>query len=322
MGNGAWDAHNLQLKHCHIKNSPVGYSFRRSTASGIIPVLGVGVVDDSELYLLRLFYSIDYPVKHKIVVVGGQEGNVVAQVGHILNNFENVTSIQCTQLIGVSEGWNAILTAFQREEWFLIVAFDVAFMPGSLKLFAERFWVDSQEHQVPTENLTDMGFFNIANFHVRKGGFSSGAYNAFAVTQRLMRRAGLFDENIYPAFCEDAEFNIRVSRLNPGIVRRVYHESKVIHGAINEKGYKSGLKTMNNHLTRRTIGNNIYGNCRYVLVKWGCKTIHSCKYATPYNQSYYAINFWEFDHKRRKGVTDYLAQNNQTQDFLPQKAGG
>ena len=55
----------------------------------------------------------------------------------------NVTIIEIPHtLIGVAETWNLILTSF-KAPWYAICAYDITFMPGQLREFTRRFWMES-----------------------------------------------------------------------------------------------------------------------------------------------------------------------------------
>jgi hypothetical protein len=55
--------------------------------------------------------------------------------------------------------------------------------------------------------------------------------------QVLACRFGYFDESIYPAFCEDDDFVMRLSRLQPPGVTKTLQDVFVLHGTRQNKQY-------------------------------------------------------------------------------------
>lgn len=64
-------------------------------------------------------------------------------------------------------------------------------MTGSLATLARRFWADADKG-------LDFVHISWTSAEVEKW----GQWNAWAITRRLVMQAGLFDENIAPAFFE------------------------------------------------------------------------------------------------------------------------
>jgi hypothetical protein len=120
-----------------------------------------------------------------------------------------------------------------------------------------------------------------------------GIYNAFAMTRTAINRFGLFDENIYPAFFEDNDFQLRQTRMQPPLQPVVLRDVIMHHGKPQESAYLSGMATpddpnhehaereMRSHIKQRPT---VSGN--YVHRKWGCATgtWDKCAYQTPFNK--------------------------------------
>lgn len=64
-------------------------------------MIGVPLVSDSPLYLLRWFYSIDIPVQHIVVVSGGNNVFVKAEIAHIADQVSK--KLVC--ILVVSHKW-------------------------------------------------------------------------------------------------------------------------------------------------------------------------------------------------------------------------
>lgn len=65
-----------------------------------IPVMGVPLVSDSPLYLLRWFYSIDTPVQHIVVVSGGNNVFVKAEIAHIADQVRKQGFVEFATTLG------------------------------------------------------------------------------------------------------------------------------------------------------------------------------------------------------------------------------
>lgn len=101
--------------------------------------------------------------------------------------------------------------------WYLFCANDVEFFPGQLSALNRQFWVksgllaetsafprrdtDGGGHPVPDH--VDIAYFNWKNMN-------SGGYNLFIMKRSVFNLIGMFDENMYPAFFEDADMDRRV----------------------------------------------------------------------------------------------------------------
>jgi hypothetical protein len=125
-------------------------------------------------------------------------------------------------------------------------------------------------------------------------------YNVFAILRSSLDRAGWFDESIYPAFCEDAEWEIRTSKLHKPFKVKTYKDVYGVHGAEQLHGYESGISLEGKH------GENISFvmkrhplNCNYVRRKWGCASEkvksgwqNTCIFGTPFNISGAHVSAW------------------------------
>ncbi|MEW5306458.1 MAG: hypothetical protein WDW36_008921 [Sanguina aurantia] len=277
-----------------------------------IPVLGVPLVSDPKLYLLRWLYSIDLPVHHLVIVTGGNGRQVAAQLDHVTDHARNVTVIQCNDFVSVSQasasggafggggggggggvasgssGWNLILsTFFDEAPWFVVSAHDVQFAPGALATLARRFRSDMQRGI----DFAHIGWNNEHDVH---------NYG------KLLMRAGLFDENIYPTFYEDDEFEIRTQqKLRPPALTAVYDDVKAVHGKLSDPAFTSGTSRIAEGAINDRITKGKRMNAHYVARKWGCGEVMGpdqwgwfkfnrslCGNPTPFNRS---SRVWEWD---------------------------
>ncbi|MEW5305745.1 MAG: hypothetical protein WDW36_008264 [Sanguina aurantia] len=282
---------------------------------GYIPVMGVPLVSDSPLYLLRWFYSIDLPVHHIVVVSGGSNAFVEAETAHIADQGQNITLITCDEFLAVTEGWNEILSAYaDSAPWTLITAYDVQFMPGSLATLARRFWADADKG-------LDFAHISWTSAEVEKW----GQWNAWAITRRLVVRAGLFDENIAPAFFEGTTSTSTASTASspPPANSTTYDDVWALHGnkAKGQASYTSGTTKIAESLLQTRMARGREMNPDYLARKWGCKKPRrkgdgwkevdyaTCQYKVPFDVTGREVWEWEVDLSRRArlyGVFGYF----------------
>jgi hypothetical protein len=120
-----------------------------------------------------------------------------------------------------------------------------------------------------------------------------GAYNSFAMTRSAINRFGLFDENIYPSFYEDNDFQIRQARMQPPMQPKTLENVVMHHGKPRESSYSSGMHTPDDpthgdveQVIRSTWQQRFVVNGNYVSRKWGCQpgSWASCAFQTPFNK--------------------------------------
>ena len=111
-----------------------------------IPCLGIVVASDPNLFLLRLFHSIDHPVDRMVIVHGGGDPMLDGELHHISQSAPNVTIIDLGTWPGVAVGWNRIIaTCGDAVPYYVILNMDVEFSPGSLAVFARSFGADAAQ---------------------------------------------------------------------------------------------------------------------------------------------------------------------------------
>ena len=161
-----------------------------------IPVLGLGVITDYYNFLPRLINSIDYCVDN-FVIVSTEYANTsllhpVMEMNKFIGNYKVISKERF--LFSVSEGWNIILKEYPRSRWFMIVAYDIYFLPGQLEKMARRFCDQSGLH-IPTNDNSSilLSFSNWVNADV-----VDCAYNMFALLPEVISSVGYFDENLFP----------------------------------------------------------------------------------------------------------------------------
>jgi len=283
-----------------------------SSDIGCIPTAGLGVITDPQQFFPRLAKSIDYCIDN-FVLVKTESVNLTEGIDNLIHSshIKNLTIIQREKyFFGVSEGWNTILKAFPNSPWYLVLAYDIELRPHLLELMSRRFWDQSQSHISinSTHNIAEnpilLAFSSYENADV-----SQCAYNIFAFTQQVLQDLGYFDENLFPAFWEDTDWQYRFDRYYGWNNSRsqVYYDIKNWHGIHGSTKHMTGTayleKTFPNWPHVRHGGN--VGNKNYVRRKWGCNgrvTIDTCAFFTPYGNPSFHMGYWVKDVKRVEGM--------------------
>jgi hypothetical protein len=289
-----------------------------------IPVIGFGVISDPMNFCQRLVSSIDFCVTNLVVVhpsdyilhLNGEKVPFHEAVLSWQNKslIKKVTLLPLPySLIGVAEGWNKIIRSDASAPWYMITAYDVEFLPGQLSEFSRRYWSES--------------LFNVTNFaHTKWLNLPGGkGFNLFAFSRSVIENCGYFDENIFPAFWEDRDYQYRMS-LWPGSRIRTFRTIKPWHGehdstygntllnfqAKDDNGHKKKLFNYTSGTVylglgwKRAMAMSSEWNIRYVVQKWGClygesKARHAlmnCSFSLPFNMSNNKIGYWEKDINR------------------------
>lgn len=191
----------------------------------------------------------------------------------ILNHedYSNVYKINPSEHLGASGGWNRILNyAFNKNDYdvVIIVGSDTEMKEG----FLEAFLKDHEEKNPDFSCGRDTGF------------------NCFAVNRKCYRNVGTFDENFFPAYYEDNDYDRRV---------RLSHET-IIYDICGETGllehYGSATIRKDNDFNSAN-GVTFSINKEYYIRKWGAAPPDPDVYETPFNNSNYKIKDWFLEHE-------------------------
>ena len=155
-----------------------------------IPVIGTAVVNAPH-WVYRLFYSIDYPVDTFIVLNNNGRGQITEELDALKTAphafVKEVKVCHLPANIGCAGAWNLIIkSALQAPHW-LISNHDVMFTPGFLAALAKK--VEDP----------DTGIVHGLN----------GGWDVFLLKDWVVQHFGLFDENLYPGYCEDMDYGMR-----------------------------------------------------------------------------------------------------------------
>ena len=221
-----------------------------------IPVIGTAVVNNS-YWVSRLLMSVDYPVETFVIINNNGRGVIDEELNNLIKIkhkfIDNIKVVHMPANIGCGGAWNLIIKCYMNASYWLIVNDDVAFNPGLLEEMAGI--VDSNEH--------------VGMVHPNSGDFNIGAWDLFLIRDHVVKQFGLFDENCYPAYCEDADY---IMRLHHRPILKVVGTSKSYqHGHGDGKDYyKTGSQTEKSEEgLKEKLDKSNDANIEYLTKKWG-----------------------------------------------------
>ena len=197
----------------------------------MLPNLIIPVLNRYDL-LKRMVYSIDYPIRDVLIIDnGGQcsdrllKKHPFIERGHILRMPSN---------LGVAASWNLGIKLFPHDDRWFFASNDMVYMPGALEKLSEARRQDI--------TLSDMFPF----------------WHTFALGEEVVKRVGLFDEALYPAYHEDkdmerraAHFGVPIRKIN---IPTGHDNSSTIKSdgrllSMNDKTFADNTRYYNNKIS-------------------------------------------------------------------------
>jgi hypothetical protein len=254
-----------------------------------IPVIGVPVVTNP-FWVTRLLMSVDYPVDNFVIINNNGKGEIdeeLNQLTKVTHKFvKNIKVCHLPSNLGVSGAWNLIIKCYMMAPYWIISNDDVAFGPGFL-----------EEMRNTVENDSEVGMV-----HGHSGDFNVGSWDLFLIRDFVVRKYGLFDENLYPAYCEDADYIMRI--LNDPIKRVMSLEKMYYHGLGDKTQYyehgsqtKKSLPELENKLN---LCNET--NFEYLTEKWGSGWRVCSPTKLPFEKYPLSYTSYDLDFVRRKNM--------------------
>ena len=202
----------------------------------MIPVLTIPVLNRYDL-LDKLLDSINYPIENIFIVDNG--GQYKLDKRH--NNLNiKVLNMPCN--FGVGPSWNLGIKCYPHSEYFTFIAIDAELLPNSLEKMGKNSNKDSMV---------------ISNY-----GFSF-----FSIGAEIVKKVGLFDENYYPAYYEDFDFEDRVRKM--GYKNNIKYPDVNINLLDTTVTVKSDPKLMaGKNIT--DISNKAYYDAKFAGFNWTC----------------------------------------------------
>lgn len=221
-----------------------------------IPVIGAAVVNNP-YWVSRLLMSVDYPVENFVIINNNGRGEIDEELDRltkVTHKFiDKIKVVHMPANIGCGGAWNLIIKCYMMAPYWIIVNDDVAFNPGLLKEMADI--VDGNKH--------------IGMIHPNAGDFNIGAWDLFLIRDHIIQTFGLFDENCYPAYCEDADYIMRM--VHRPILKVTGTQHSYQHGNADSKEYyKAGSQTEKSEdglKAKLDKANDL--NIEYLTKKWG-----------------------------------------------------
>ena len=158
----------------------------------MLPNLTVPVLNRYDL-LQRMLSSIDYPVKHLLVIDNGASMVLEDMEVDVPDCVEFTTYLPMPANLGVAASWNLGIKSFPYDDRWFFASNDVVFKPGALERLCEA----------RTDEITLSKMFP--------------HWHAFSVGYEAVRRLGLFDEAFFPAYFEDNDYNTRANRFGVSV---------------------------------------------------------------------------------------------------------
>lgn len=242
-----------------------------------IPVIGTAIVN-TPYWVTRLLYSVDYPVDTFVIFNNNGRDQITAELDSLKNlNHKFIKKIVVCHLpanLGCSGAWNLIIKSYMKAPYWVISNHDVAFMPGFLEALVQK------------QSDPEVGI-------VHGGG---GGWDLFSIKDWVVQEYGLFDENLYPGYCEDMDYGMRF-RSKP-LKRVMSVDVPYLHGTkINS--YDDGSQTWRSepaiaqaiHLAHEL-------NKQYLHAKWSPAWqdhVEGEPFAHPFNNEKLPLDFSSYD---------------------------
>jgi len=230
--------------------------YQKDIQTKSIPVIGVPVVNSS-YWVSRLLMSIDYPVDNFVIINNNGRGELDDELNNLSKiRHKYVKNIKVCHLpanIGCGGAWNLIIKCYMMAPYWIIVNDDVAFGSGFL-----------QEMVSVAESDSAIGMI-----HGHSGDFGVGSWDLFLIRDHIIKEFGLFDENLYPAYCEDADY---IMRFQHRPIKKVMSlNSNYYHGDGDKtQYYETGSQTKKTDPSlnqKLSVVNEL--NIEYLTEKWG-----------------------------------------------------
>jgi hypothetical protein len=244
----------------------------------MIPVLGTAVVNDP-FWLYRMFMSIDYPVQDFVVFNNNGRGEITKEVDmlrDIPNKFiKNIHICHLPGNVGCSGAWNLIIKSFLTSPYWIISNPDVMFTPGFLEEMVSR----SSDEEIGMVHGNDEG------------------WDLFLIKDWVVNKYGLFDENTYPAYCEDDDYKIRFAHRE--LKRILSLNTPYYHGMSLDTTRGGGCTRKADPIMHERIHQTHEINQKYLMAKWGVSFMSGiiderCN-KHPFNNENYDVSFTSYN---------------------------
>lgn len=234
----------------------------------LVPTLAL----DGASLLERLSNTIDYPIKHKLVVNNGRPD----ALNEWMSKHPDWEVVHYGRNLGCSGSWNLFSVLFPEEQSCLIVNDDEQIQPGCLEVIAKA----------ADEHAKDASILYVNEYE---------SLGYFVWTKRGVEKFGLFDENLWPGYHEDLDMKAR------------FKIAGADHYVIGPKDFpvKHGKPLPCSKAYHDTLNAIGAMNREYFVRKWGCFDDwhswmpNSPAFKTPFNDPKQGLKDWTLDPKAR-----------------------
>jgi len=255
-----------------------------------IPVIGTAIVNTVS-WLEKLISTVDYPTDEFVIINNNGRDELTESIDLICKQkhqfIKKFTCVHMPGNIGCAGAWNTIIKCYMNSPFWIIVNHDIEFTTG----FLDRMLT------LATDPIYGM-------VHGQYGPNEyMGGYSCFLIRDWVVRDFGLFDENFYPGYAEDTDYEMRFI-IKP-ILRHLSVGIPYKHGGTFDYG-TSGSQTWRQDMSlKNKIDFGRYINeTEYMTKKWG----EGWKYCLPYNNPFNIQNApismtkYDLDFVRRKNL--------------------
>ena len=259
-----------------------------------IPVIGSLVVRQPK-WIREQVESVDYPVENYIIFNNNGKGEIDEELDKLVAEphefIDNIKVCHLPTNLGISGGWNMIIKSYMMAPYWIIANDDVSFGKGFLQ----------EMHEKAQDNEVGM-------IHGFEGDFPGvGSWNVFLLKDWVVQEIGLFDENFYPAYCEDTDYLMRIfllEREGKPIKRIMELDKPYYHGGCDSKQgkeeyYRYGMQTSqgDDDIRRKLVFSN-FTNFDYMEEKWGPWWRTCWPYDDgPFDNSEFPLSYTTYDLK-------------------------
>ena len=197
----------------------------------MIPVMIVPILTRPEL-LDRMLDSVDYEVETLIVIDNGHclPGDFAPRPW-----AQNAYLLRMPSNLGVATSWNLGIKATPFAPWWLVANFDVTWPAGSLEQF-------------DTEDAPEV--IRLAH--------ATPPWCAFSIGEDVVRRVGLFDEYLHPAYFEDNDYERRCEAAGMPVIQSgipvTHHNSASLDGPYRAANDRTFVANAQYHAAKQYRG--------------------------------------------------------------------
>jgi GT2 family glycosyltransferase len=223
--------------------------------------------------------GLDHPSAHVVIINNSLQPDFRTKLEKFCKDKEYDLRSQRYNL-GVAGSWNRLLMigAGLGYEHIYIGSNDTTLIPGSLARAEEAVRNDDE-----------------FMWHIT-------GWNFFCIRCAAVQRIGLFDENFYPAYWEDADYGYRCDRLSGGARRVLIGESvkcrdnsfcplvRKVPGVAAHHRESSTLRSDAAYFRKCRVDKRLW-RIRYYRQKWGGLPGHE-RYKTPFGKTDVDLRWW------------------------------